>query len=175
MTPSLPTNADHPNNLEDKILYLHRIINSPNSRERLSPGDLAELRRMHPNKPERPPVFWRLWSEVIDTEDRSQQQEQRWVTILTGMARVPHQNFAFLGKVMAGIGIKEGRLLRLLNSREEERLLDAAGRIFRMVAVKGEKLDWVPLARFLLTQDEGKADTDRRKIAKDYYTHIQKQ
>ena len=151
-------------------------------------GDLADLRRMNPDKPD-PAVFWRLMAEydLLSNPD----VERKWALILHGIALMTPRNRAGGGASTAHDGYtpvgralflgsesrresghySETRLNRLLTSRGPM-LRTLLARMFRMLASDGVTFNWREMAQFILNEDydEEAAEWARRRIARDYYT-----
>jgi hypothetical protein len=85
----------------------------------LSPGALAELRRLGPNCTTSP-AYWRLRLQHFDDSVRSEQDEQRWAALLSLMARAQglHRRRP-LGAALAAV-VSEPRFLRLLRARGDQ-------------------------------------------------------
>ena len=72
-----------------------------------------------------------------------------------------------LGAVMAGAGVSESRVQRLLTAREET-LRVQLRLIARRLANSGN-LPWRGFADMLLTTDDEQAENARLRIARDYW------
>src|SRR5579875_3457351 len=98
--------------------------------QRLSPGDVAALRRMRVDEISAP-VFWRIAaSELADSlagdGPRRDELERRWAAILQAMAemRGMHDPHSSLGAALAEAEVAEQRVLKLLRASDDA-LLDA--------------------------------------------------
>lgn len=140
----------------------------------LSGADMAQLRRLSAQKPYSS-ALWKilLQSDVPDkwsTGKNQAQKEKNWATLIGAMAQNPtsHDPKVRFGKALATAGWSELRLVRLLDSRDEQ--LDA---IFRQMAAylasKGASLDWSQAGQLLFWQDGERAQNYRQDIARDYY------
>mgnify|MGYP002636746933 CR=1 FL=1 len=142
---------------------------------KLSPGDLAALRRLDLDDPSEP-AFWQVmvaWVEPswnLPRQDALRDEADRdWASILNALVLMAglHQAGRGLGTALASAGFSELRLSRLLRAsdsgvRNEIRL--AA----RYLGSKAEPSNHVELARLVL----GRSDPDdriRRQIARNYY------
>ena len=150
-------------------------------------GDLANLRRMRPERPG-PAVYWRLMGQ----EDLlgSPNLEVKWALILHGIAlmtstvpgdsasRNAHDGYTPVGRALflgsdtqRGTGFySDARLRRLLTARGST-LRSLLARMFRMAAASGVRLNWREMARFILSEgyDREAAEWSRRRIAREYY------
>lgn len=142
----------------------------------LTSGDRAVLRRMTPDQP--PPLtFYRLANGYLpDGWDRDRDTIRDWTVLVAGMAIMSpgaHLPEAGLGSTLAQSGYAEARLERLLAAEDDTRrtlLLRAA----RFMAAKSARCNWVDAARLLLTRDPEGREAIRRKIARDFYTRIER-
>ena len=150
-------------------------------------GDLAELRRMDPDKPDAA-VVWRLLARYDLLG--SPQVENKWSLILHGIAlmtptatgdgtgRSAHDGGIPVGRAIFTGGdnqrssayYSESRLNRLLTARGPI-FRTLLARLFRMVASVGQPFNWREMASFILNEDynEEAAEQARRRIARDYY------
>ena len=149
-------------------------------------GDLAELRRMKPDHPDKS-VFWRLLAEqnLLGNPDR----EAKWALIIHGIALMTPRNptgpqsNAHDGRNYVGtalfIGSESQRASGFYSEPRLNRLLTARGpmlrtlliRMFRMLSSAGVAFNWWEMAHFILVSDtnEGAAESARRRIARAYY------
>ncbi len=150
-------------------------------------GDLAALRRMDPDAPDRA-AFWRLMAKYDLLGGGAWDKD--WALILHGIAlmtptnagegsarRTAHDGYMPVGKALylGGDGHRETafysdtRFNRLLTAREEM-LRTLLARVFRMLASAGVSFNWREMAEFILIQrNEEEAEKRRRRIARDYY------
>ena len=151
------------------------------------PGDLAELRRMEPDRADSPVLIGLLAQEDLFG---SPQVVKKWALIVHGMALMTpkgssdaqrgtaHDGMMPVGRALFLGGeatrdqgfYSEARLKRLLASRGDmTRTLLA--RAFRMLAANGVTLNWREMARFILSDGYNKewAEESRRRIASDYF------
>ena len=150
-------------------------------------GDLAELRRMDPEAPDKA-VFWRLMASqgLLGNPDL----ERKWALILHGIAlmtprtageggaRSAHNGYNPVGRALflGGDDLRENgfyseaRLNRLLTARAPM-LQILLARMFRMLAAAGVSFNWREMAQFILIDgyDEEAGEQARRRIARDYY------
>ncbi|MDE2992716.1 MAG: type I-E CRISPR-associated protein Cse2/CasB [Chloroflexota bacterium] len=146
-------------------------------------GDLAELRRMDPDKPDAA-AFWRLMAQQ-DLLDRPA-IEHKWALVLHGLAlmtrtaegdavsRSAHDRNTPIGEALF-YGDDRSRQTAFYSHTRLNRLLVARGpmlrvllaRLFRMLGAKGCAFDWYRMARLILNEE--RADDVRRDIARRYY------
>ena len=151
-------------------------------------GDLAELRRMDPDKPG-PTAFWRLMAQR-DLLEYGAVVERKWALIIHGLAlmtpakaeesggRTAHDSGAPVGRALF-LGGESQRITGFYSEMRLNRLLTARGpmlrtllaRMFRMMAAANGSFDWREMARFILNEGhyEAVAEEGRRRIARDYY------
>ena len=151
-------------------------------------GDLADLRRMDPDRPNSP-AFWRLMArhELLDT---GPDIEQRWGLIIHGLAlmtpnqaadsqptsahngRIPVGQALFLGAAPFRNQpfISESRLNHLLNARGRALRLQLA-RTFRNLGKEQAALNWREVARLVFSEGRNReaAARAKRRIASAYY------
>ena len=147
--------------------------------QRLSPGDVAALRRMRPEEIAAP-VFWRIAaSDLADSlagdGPRRDEQERRWAAVLQAMAelRGMHDPRSSLGAALVRANVAEQRVLKLLRASGDA-LLDAVRVVAHHLANKGVPVNAADFARLVLS--DGRADEEpvRRRIARDYYGALEK-
>ena len=150
-------------------------------------GDLANLRRMRPERPG-PAVFWQLMGQ----EDLlgSPALEVKWALILHGIAlmtstvpgdsvnRNAHDGYTPVGRALF-LGRDTQRNTGFYSDTRLHRLLTARGstlrtllaRMFRIAAASGVKFNWREMARFILSEgyDNATVEWSRRRIAREYY------
>lgn len=141
----------------------------------IGPGDRAELRRLNPASPDRA-VFWRVMAQYGPADhELSEEEERRWAIVLSGMARLPHQQGRRLGRVLAEAGFPEQRLEHLLRAEGVKELAPAVRRLAQFLKAKNQPIDWCALAGLILAADPEKIERARRAIARDYYRHPKKE
>ena len=150
-------------------------------------GDLANLRRMRPDRPG-PAVYWRLMGqeELLG----SPVLEVKWALILHGIAlmtstvpgdsasRNAHDGYTPVGRALF-LGSDTQRDTGFYSDARLHRLLAARGltlrcllaRMFRMAAASGVRFNWREMARFILSEgyDKEAPEWSRRGIAREYY------
>jgi CRISPR system Cascade subunit CasB len=144
---------------------------------RLGPGDLAQLRRLSAETPAQP-AFWRVLSEWIAPDDGlPEEMENRWAVVLAVLARlapIGHHPERSFGEALARAGYSEMRLMRLLRAKPP--LLDELVRqACSYLAARAEPVNWVSIAAFVLTTDEEKAESVRRRVAREYYFTLRRE
>jgi CRISPR type I-E-associated protein CasB/Cse2 len=137
----------------------------------LGSGELADLRRLDVQSPDRA-AFWSVMSMWVSPAGMlGTEAENRWAMVLSGMARMApchHKPGRRVGEVLARVQYSEGRLMRLLRSRGRG-FADTVRRTCMYLNSRGEPVDWVEFAAFILAQDPIKVESARRRIARDYY------
>ena len=150
----------------------------------MTTGDVAELRRMNPERPTAAP-FWKLMIEhrVTDPDGLSHDRpelERTWARIVRRIAmdtRVgeehtegPHLGNRRLGEALAEAGYSEGRLKALLNAQGET-ILREVEHAAQFLSGKQEKFNWNQTAALMMTEhrDSEQQDRDRIGIAREYY------
>ena len=145
----------------------------------LSPGDVADLRRLDPVKGTRCPAFWKIAVERLepagfDFDDPEARWDERWAAVLQVMALLhglpgrPHR----LGAALAAAGVSEARVMRLLRSQGPA-LYDGLRMTARQLASAAVPVYWADLAEFVLA-DAFDADRERvrRNVARDFYRQL---
>jgi CRISPR system Cascade subunit CasB len=147
-------------------------ISSLIASEHFPNSDRATLKRMDP-KNEPPLGFYRFAFRHLPPDWPT--QRKAWQTILNGMALMSphiHRPDQPLGKVLANAGYSEARLERLLGSEDEtQRILLL--RAVRFLAAKKQPVNWVDLARLLLTGERSKREDLHMSIARHYYQNLE--
>ncbi len=158
-------------NLQSVVNAIARDIESV-----LSPGDIAELRRMKPGE-FGGPAFWKLAAAHLEPAgllptagEQAEAAAERWAAILAGMAmtRGFHHPGARLGRALADAGLSEGRFLALLRSHDRQ-LLDAVRLTAHYLATKAVPVDWADYAWLVISDGTAGEEAVRRRIARDYY------
>jgi len=136
----------------------------------LSPGDVADLRRMDPDSP--CSAFWRLMARFVPAELRQGDElERRWAVACRMMARMaPHAHDAAEkpGSALSSAGFasddRPNRINRLL-SAEGTAFEDFLASACAFLAAKASPVDWGSLAWLVVHQDA----TSRRRLARDFF------
>lgn len=132
-------------------------------------GDLAELRRMDPDRPETA-AFFRILAHIAPTAGN--ETIRRYAHYLRILAQKPGSlSSDRLGEVMARAGISESRVQRLLSARGNAVSRQALF-IARRLASYGN-IPWRGFALILLSKEE-RADDVRLFIARDYWRTLDK-
>ena len=161
---------------------LATIVNSvaKTSKEVLSPGDIAALRRLRSNDPSCS-AFWRLAATQLapvlpEGGPARDEAERRWAVILQAMAEMTglHAPGRFLGRALASAGIAEQRVLRLLRA-DGEGLCDAVRVTSHFLASTATPADHVEIARLVLSDGRDDEEPVRRRIAREYYAQQQRE
>jgi CRISPR type I-E-associated protein CasB/Cse2 len=138
------------------------------------PGDLAQLRRLAPERPEGS-AFWRLVADHLPAAFDDRGLEWSFAATVRGMAlaapfhRPEGGEPRAMGRALAEADVSEGRLLRLLRANRDA-LPRELRRLARLVQAKGDvaRFDWTG-AMWLLRTAGHDEDGTRRRIAKEYY------
>lgn len=136
-----------------------------------SNGELAELRRVHPDAPFTPALWKILLTYQDDDPHRGQpEHERRWAAVFGAMALAigQHSAAAPLGRALANAGWSELRLVRLLEAPDDE-LFETLRRMARFVSSRGEALDWAEVAALAHETDPTHRRTLRQRVARSYY------
>jgi CRISPR type I-E-associated protein CasB/Cse2 len=143
------------------------------AREDYPPGDLAQLRRLSPDRPDGR-AFWQLVARYAPAAFDDERLARALAICLRGMAIM--REFLLgsprrLGAALAEAGVSEQRVLRLLRA-DADRLDEELRQLARLLASKGEpgRFDWADA--FMLVQSGAGTDGGdrlRRAIAGDYY------
>lgn len=129
-------------------------------------GDLAELRRMDPERPDAPAFFRILVRRRPDAGPDFARRCARLVRLLA--LRPEALQRGSLGEAMAAHGISEARVQKLLAARGEALAMQIA-LIARRLAQE-RALPYRELGHLLLADDDGEAaDRARLRIARDYF------
>ena len=154
-----------------------------------STGEMAELRRMHPEVDEaRPPVFWKLLCRYgiigSDTDERnsvlSAAEERRWAALIQGMAmtaelcRDAKDDF---GKALGGAeegGDTLSKRFDQLMRATPERFLVLLRHMLKLALSKNCAFSWDSLASLILTTDEQKLSRIRTRLTQSFYSALEK-
>ena len=157
------------------------------TRRDITSGNMADLRRMNPARPNSS-TFWRLMLNYRitvpeDPMDDNVAVEQAWAHVLTAIAHgsrvgenettTPHDPAMPLGRALAIAGYQEARLNALLNAGNGhiQRLTGTAAQFLHS---KGLSYNCSDLARLMLSPLRSKAqrDADRTHLARQYHREI---
>ncbi len=144
------------------------------SSDRFATGERAALRRMNPGHP--PPLcFYRFalshlpsgWEHASDD----------WTTLVAGIALMApgaHNAQVRFGEALAAAGYSEARLERLLAAEGEVRRMLFL-RAIRFLAAKSKPFNWTEGAQLLLTKGPSKRETVNLRIARDFFSKLNKE
>lgn len=162
-------------NLRSVVGRVARII----SGDGLSTGDVAELRRISPERPYTP-ALWKLllacvpppWTAGPDQDEK----ERRWAALFMGMAMTQglHTPEVPLGAALARAGWSELRFVRLMRERGDA-LTAQVRRMASYLGSKSQPADWTEVAHLLLDQEGVWAERHRMRIARSYYSTLYNQ
>ncbi|MBN2586399.1 MAG: type I-E CRISPR-associated protein Cse2/CasB [Candidatus Fermentibacteraceae bacterium] len=142
----------------------------------LSPGDVAELRRLTPSDPFSP-AFFKLVTSFLESDPgfpshgkARDEIERRWAVFIQAAAQMKnlHSMKVGLGYALASSGYSELRLVRLLRASDPI-LYREVRTAAHYLAAKAQTCNLVDMAYLLLIQVGEKAESVRRSIARDYY------
>lgn len=132
---------------------------------------------MDPSSP--PLAFWKLFNpDVISatSEVARSIQESRWAEIVRGLALSldVSDGAASPGEALAKAGYSELRLQRLLRAGGDA-LSSELESAARFLATKAESFEWTDLALLVLSPDGDPGEQARRRIARTYFSQLNKQ
>ena len=136
-------------------------------------GDRAALRRIDPDTPVTP-TLWKVLFDLDQDESpdwiSQTKWEQRWATLLMGMAHCAgmHDYNVPLGQALAEAGWAETRFVRLLEA-DDETLPVLLRRMAQYLASKQQPANWDDVRRLLFYQSGDTAVDIRLSIARPYY------
>lgn len=142
--------------------------------EHFPTGERAALKRMALDGPA-PLAFHRFMLRHVDLPWQAESWIPEWRTLVCSLAIQRDGGFDPsnpLGKALAEAGFSEQRLERLLASSGETRRILAL-RAARQLASKGVSTDWRQMAELLFSRDDEIRESISRRIARDYYRHVQ--
>ena len=139
-------------------------------------GELAELRRMNPDKPY-PAAFWRLMAgkDILGCPET----EAKWGLILHGIALMtPNADRAIPVGTALFNGGDNSRKQAFYSDLRFKRLLNARGamlrsllkEMFQMMNAVRQPFDWYEMASFILNDDEESRQKALSVMARAYYT-----
>lgn len=144
-----------------------------NTLAKLSPGDLAELRRYDAAKLQSP-AFWRVVAMHLDAhlsgDDHVRvEQERRWAVVMAAMAEAKglHNPGVRLGKALAE-AVDERRVLQVLRAHDEA-LADAVRMVVHHLVSKGLAFDHAQLAWLVLSDGRADEQRARRAVYQDFF------
>ena len=163
------------------------IANSMARHRVMTTGDIAELRRMNPERP-MAASFWKIMMRhgVTDpegTERDHPELERTWARIVRCIAmdtkvgekhtEGPHLGSRRLGEALAKAGYSEGRLRALLNAQGET-VMREVEHAAHFLSSKQEKFNWNQAAALMMTKHRNaeRQDGDRVRIAREYYRAV---
>jgi CRISPR system Cascade subunit CasB len=129
-------------------------------------GDLAELRRLDPERPSSP-AYFRIVTKVAP--DSPPPAMRRFGQLLQILALKPEALIPWsLGKTMAEAGISESRVQRLLSARGST--FDEQVRLIARRLANFGRLPYREIGRLLLAREESEEIEEiRLRIARDYW------
>lgn len=151
--------------------------------EGVSPGDRAALRRSRSGDLGGP-AFWKLAARHLEPEGLlphgdapwRDEAERRWVTVVAAYAEMGAKDLRGprLGKVLAEERVAEARVLGLLRASGVP-LLRAARAVVHQLASRGAAFDARDLAELVTSDGAARAQSVRRRIARDYYRRLRRE
>ena len=146
---------------------------------RLPNGDRAALRRIDLDQPITP-TLWKVLFALDQDESpdwiSETKWEQRWATLLMGMAHCAglHDYNVPLGQALAEAGWAETRFVRLMEA-DDETLPVLLRRMAQYLASKQQPANWDDVRRLLFYQSGETAEDIRLQIARPYYRTLHAQ
>jgi CRISPR system Cascade subunit CasB len=134
---------------------------------RAQPGERAALARLEPGmlKAHQVSALARaLMAAGLNPETWKPTSWPRWALIAHGIALAGHDGSQRLGAQLAGAGVSEARVTRLLTSRGDA-FTQMLPSFLRLLASKGVSPNWRELGNLILTQEHD--DSERRAQAED--------
>ena len=145
-------------------------------------GEMAELRRMHPELDEpRPPLFWKLLCHygVIGTSEQdtflSPAAERRWAAVIQGMAmtaelcRGAKDDFGFaLGSAEESGDSLSKRFDQLMRATPE-RFIVLLRQMLKLALSKDCAFSWASLAPLILAADESVRLRQKMRLTQSFY------
>ena len=145
------------------------------ARDDYPPGDLAQLRRLDPDRPDGR-AFWQVVAHHVPGALDDEPVVRALAICLRGMAIM--REFLVgeprrLGTVLAEVGVTELRVLRLLRA-DAARLAEELRQLARLLASKGEagRFDWGDAYDLIRSAASDREAEVRRRIARDYYGRV---
>ena len=151
------------------------------TRQDVTPGDIARLKRMAPESPtER--IFWEACIS-LGIDNAAPGLVETWAGIFQMIAKgtkinetaavSPHDGTVPFGRALAIGGYSESRLKTLLNAGESS-VADLLDRATGFLYANGERFNWNDAARLAMTKHRRVEDRerDRMKVARDYYREV---
>lgn len=156
--------------LTSTVHSIARYLNRGEHEGGISTGDLAELRRINPDKPYTPALWKILFDHVPDHDQLSPSRERRWAMLLQAMATCVglHEPSMDFGAALAEAGWSELRFVRLMEARGDN-LDKQLRRLAQYLASKNQEANWAEAAWLLFVQEGEHAENTRQRIAKSYY------
>ncbi|MEX0681588.1 MAG: type I-E CRISPR-associated protein Cse2/CasB [Balneolales bacterium] len=142
----------------------------------LGTGEMADLRRISPEKP----FTAALWRILLDFDlDKSPQGvkltdwERKWATLLMGMAVCNglHVYEVPFGRALADSGWSELRFAQLMQATGKTLEIHLR-RVAQFLASKGQKANWAEVRKLLFYQEGEFAEDIRLSISRHYYQAI---
>lgn len=142
---------------------------------RMSPGDVASLRRLTPDDLA-VPAFWKLAGIALEHELAGggvEDRERRWAVVVASVAVASglHAPGRPLGDALAAAGYSELRLARLLRAHAAALPPEVRGAT-AYLASKAVAFDGADVAALVLSDGGPSEEAVRRRIAKSYYAFI---
>ncbi|MFB6350485.1 MAG: type I-E CRISPR-associated protein Cse2/CasB [Bradymonadaceae bacterium] len=159
--------------LTDTVHSIARYMNRNEHEGGISTGDLAELRRINPDKPFTPALWKILLDEISDLDRLSARRQRRWAILLQAMATCVglHESTIDFGTALAEASWSELRFVRLMEARGDN-LDKQLRRLAQYLASKNQNANWADAAWMLFVQEGEHAENTRQRIAKSYYKRM---
>jgi hypothetical protein len=167
--------------IESAITHLLSVLTRDRDAAGLSPGDLAEMRRMDPAGPAFPPALWRLLTAnavaggVTALCGQRDQAERAFACLVLAMLEAGGSaRGRSIGRALADTGYAEQRFVLLLRARGVREIAAEVRPAVRWCTTKGVRVrfDARGFGGFILDAALGRsgADSKAHAMARDYFT-----
>jgi CRISPR system Cascade subunit CasB len=133
----------------------------------LGAGELADLRRLDPDRPSAP-AYWRIAGQ----EHISEHDETSWALAISLLAQLHEQHTPKkqLGAALAESGVNPARVTQLLRAHDGN-LEDVLRRIVHQLHQKRQPTDLTDIVWLVLSDRRSDEERARRRVARSFFTH----
>ncbi len=166
--------------IDAAIAHLFGVFSREREEAGLSPGDLAELRRVKPADLAFPPVLWRLLTAnavavgVTSLGGQREQAERAFACLIVAMIESSGAGGQSIGRALAEKRYAEQRFVLLLRARGVQDVAAEVRTAVRWCTTKGVRVrfDARGFGGFILDAalDRPGADNKAHAMARDYFT-----